>query len=156
MKPDTYIIKDENGVDVAITATVEEQLDSAFLTKLNAERVKLGAPELKRFADWDEGVLTRALETTVQFSHTRPNESDYKTAFPTSSQPTGENIASGQATADAVYQAWFNSTLGHKEQMLNATYTHTAVICIRVSATTNTDASDTNFTYYWVQVFGKF
>lgn len=35
----------------------------------------------------------------------------------------GENVAAGQQTAEAVMQAWMNSTTGHRENIENCTYT---------------------------------
>ena len=50
-----------------------------------------------------------------------------------------ENIAAGQTTAPQVVQSWMNSK-GHKENIVNCTYTETGI-----SRVGN----------YWTQVFGK-
>lgn len=50
-----------------------------------------------------------------------------------------ENIASGQTTAEQVVNGWMNSK-GHRENILNCTYTETGI-----SKVGN----------YWTQIFGK-
>ncbi len=154
LKSNAFVIKDANGIDRVVVGNVNTNLSNAFLTKLNAERQKLGLGALQSVDSWTAGANIRAKEASVFFSHARPetptNEYSFKTAF-SSPQPSAENIAVGNSTADAVYQQWFNSTKGHKEIMLDGAYTKTAIACFVVEETTS---AETNYTYYWVQVFG--
>ncbi|GAA0279584.1 hypothetical protein GCM10009539_79390 [Cryptosporangium japonicum] len=57
--------------------------------------------------------------------------------------PTGENIAQGQKTADAVMDAWMNSE-GHRANILNCS---SKAIGVGV-------AVDSGGTVYWTQMFG--
>lgn len=96
--------------------------------------------------------MLRANELTEVFSHTRPDGSSCYTAFDeagfslgTKYSARGENIAAGQATPEAVVEAWKNSTQGHREAMLNSKYTKLGVGYVY-------DSSDP-YKHYWVQSF---
>ena len=63
------------------------------------------------------------------FSHTSPTYGspfDMMKSFGISYRAAGENIAKGQTTPAAVVNAWWNSA-GHRQNMLNASYTQIGV-----------------------------
>lgn len=61
----------------------------------------------------------------------------------------GENIAAGQSTPEAVFQAWMNSS-GHRANILNPNYTHMG---LGYSFLAN-DPGQVRYSHYWTQVFG--
>ena len=130
----------------APTATlyVDSQLkySEAFdvLKKVNAERKKVGASELKMDTELLAVAMLRAEETAIYFSHTRPNG---EICFTASDKIWGENIAAGQTNATAVMNSWMNSP-GHKENILTASYQSIGIGCTVINGVT-----------YWVQLFGN-
>lgn len=79
------------------------------------------------------------------FSHQSPTYGspfDMMTQFGIRYTAAGENIAYGQRDANAVMDAWMNSS-GHRANILNSAYTQ-----IGVGA-----AKDANGTIYWTQEF---
>ena len=125
--------------DVSVTGT--ECYDYAYqvLDLVNQERVKTGAAPLKMDADLMKAAMQRAAEITVSFSHTRPSGLDCYTA---SGKMSGENIAMGYQSPEAVMNGWMNSD-GHRGNILNPRYTDIGIGAFCVDGT-----------YYWVQCFG--
>lgn len=97
---------------------------------------------------WDEtlaqSAYLRATETSVLFSHTRPNGSTCFTAIPSDYRyrMLGENIAAGYPTAEKVTEAWMNSE-GHRANIMNGGFTKIGVGYY----------VDENGYPYWVQLF---
>ncbi|MCG9874829.1 MAG: CAP domain-containing protein [Leptospiraceae bacterium] len=60
----------------------------------------------------------------------------------------GENIAAGNASAEATFDQWWNSS-GHRSNMENCNYTHVG-IGYTARETVNSSA---NFSHYWTNVF---
>ena len=92
-----------------------------------------------------QAAQTRALELTVHFAHERPNGDPWNTVFSQYAihgQHIGENLACGQSSPETVYQGWWDSQQGHKENMLNKNYTHVSIACLYV-----------NDKHFWVQLF---
>ena len=100
----------------------EERAKEAF-AEANARRVENGLHELV----WDEELYRaaeiRATELATNFSHTRPDGTEWKTV---SNVVNGENIAEGYAKASSVVQAWMDST-GHRENILRSEFTRGAI-----------------------------
>ncbi len=131
------------------TPTVPEHFDeeraAEALEHINNARKTAGLNALQV----DNGALasaakTRAKELTVYFAHERPKGQSWETAFNQFAVPgrlRGENLASGQSTAAAVYSSWWHSQ-SHKENMMNEEYTYTYLACLQYEGT-----------YYWVQLF---
>ncbi len=116
---------------------------------INKERAKKGLDEL----EWDDTVAEacqiRAEEITEKFSHVRPDSTICFTAFDEvgfSSNAEGENIAEGQTTPKAVVKAWMNSK-GHRENILKSSYNRSAIGFVY--------DPDSDYKYYWVQMFGR-
>lgn len=106
-------------------------IEAEVLRLVNAERAKEG---LKALTMSDK--LVNLAEMKAQdmaqknyFSHTSPT---YGTPFEmlqkygVSYRSAGENIAAGQATAEAVMRDWLNSS-GHRANIMNANYTEIGV-----------------------------
>ena len=87
----------------------------------------------------------RAREIKRQFSHTRPDGSSFSTALTqqgVSYNRSGENIAYGQRTPEAVMEGWMNSS-GHRANILNASFRNIGVGLYQ----------DENGVKHWVQLF---
>ncbi|MCI8888508.1 MAG: hypothetical protein HFG70_10550 [Hungatella sp.] len=112
---------------------------------VNEERAKAGLAPVTEAADVSAAADVRAQEITRSFSHTRPNGSNYSTALDESGvkyMGSGENIAYGQKTPEAVMRGWMNSQ-GHRANILNGNYTKIGVGYYQ----------NANGVGYWVQLF---
>lgn len=115
--------------------------DSAFLndakSAINAQRRKAGVGEMNIDYTMCRLAGVRAGEVTKNKSHTRPNGSKYYTVYAdfgvTKPKATGENIAWATKFYDAkdVINYWMESTIGHREVMLNGKYTRFGIAMIR-------------------------
>lgn len=112
--------------DPAVTAFEQE-----VIRLVNEIRVKNGLKSLTY--DWQLGRVARFKSQDMKdnhyFSHNSPvYGSPYQMlrSFGISYRSAGENIAKGYTTAQAVVNAWMNST-GHRANILNAGYTHIGV-----------------------------
>ena len=95
--------------------------------------------------------MQRAAEIAVIFSHGRPNGDKCFTAYPVgiAYNAKGENIASGQSSADEVFIDWredndYYGGQGHRRNMLSADYNRVGIACFIYDGTK-----------YWVQEFGQ-
>ncbi len=87
----------------------------------------------------------RAKEIKQQFSHTRPDGRSFDTVLTengVSFRGSGENIAYGQRSPEAVMEGWMNSA-GHRANILNANFKNIGVGYYQ----------DTNGVNHWVQLF---
>ena len=92
----------------------------------------------------NRAAAVRAAEMAQSFSHTRPNGSRGLTALNeagVSYRTAGENIASGQQSAQAVVSAWMNSS-GHRANILSSLFGRMGVGQATIGGRT-----------YWVQLF---
>ena len=131
------------------TPDIADNFDAEAATQaleyINNGRITAGMEPLQV----DTGALekaarTRAKELTELFAHERPKGQSWQSVFDQFHVPgrlRGENLASGQPTAAAVYSSWWNSA-SHKENMMNPDYTYTSIVCLEY-----------NNAYYWVQLF---
>lgn len=111
------------------------------LESVNKKRKEAGLKELIWDNNLENAATIRATESAILFSHTRPDNTPWYTVNDTIMY--GENLAYGYNSADAVINAWLNSTT-HKENILCSDF-KTMGISIYVS---------NNGTYYWAQEFG--
>lgn len=120
----------------------KEMYSYAFqvLDRVNAERKKRGLKALSMDKNLLDAAMQRAMETTLYWSHTRPNGTD---CFTVSSLMVGENIAAGQSSPKAVMTSWMNSP-GHRANILTDSFTTIGVGCVQVGNR-----------LYWVQCFGS-
>lgn len=110
------------------------------LKLVNQERAKKKLSALSMDKELLDAAMTRAHETTIYFSHTRPNSLD---CFSISSKMEGENIAVGQYDPKSVMNSWMNSS-GHKANILNKEAKSIGIGVTKIDGT-----------YYWVQCFSS-
>lgn len=123
IKVTTYNGKVDTCKVVVRKDTTEEYIDKV-IELTNAERKKAGLPALSKRTDVNKAAQTRAKETTVNFSHTRPNGERYFTImddYNINYTRLGENIAMGYSSPQAVVDAWMASE-GHKKNILNSEF----------------------------------
>lgn len=126
------------------TSTGTSSAAQAVLAEVNAARAKNGLSALTLDANMNRAAAVRAAEMAQSFSHTRPNGSRGLTALNeagVSYRTAGENIASGQQSAQAVVSAWMNSS-GHRANILSASFGRMGVGRATIGGRT-----------YWVQLF---
>ncbi len=98
---------------------------------VNNHRRAAGLSELTY--DWELSRVARYKSQDMKdnnyFSHTSPTYGSpfqMMKSFGISYRSAGENIAKGQATPEAVVNAWMNSA-GHRANILNSSFTHIGV-----------------------------
>ena len=126
------------------TSTGTSSEAQAVLAEVNAARAKNGLSALTLDANMNRAAAVRAAELAQSFSHTRPNGSRGLTALNeagVSYRTAGENIASGQQSAQAVVSAWMNSS-GHRANILSSLFGRMGVGQATIGRRT-----------YWVQLF---
>ncbi len=126
------------------TSTGTSSAAQAVLAEVNAARAQNGLSALTLDANMNRAAAVRAAELAQSFSHTRPNGSRGLTALNeagVSYRTAGENIASGQQSAQAVVSAWMNSS-GHRANILSASFGRMGVGQATIGGRT-----------YWVQLF---
>lgn len=126
------------------TSTGTSSAAQAVLAEVNTARAKNGLSALTLDANMNRAAAVRAAELAQSFSHTRPNGSRGLTALNeagVSYRTAGENIASGQQSAQAVVSAWMNSS-GHRANILSASFGRMGVGQATIGGRT-----------YWVQLF---
>ena len=138
----TRAAKSTGLADLFIDSQVKYTEAFEVLKRVNQERKKVGASELKMDTKLLAEAMLRAEETAIYFSHKRPNGTDWHTVLSGSHSMMGENIAAGSTNAAGVMSQWMNSS-GHKGNILNKSYQSIGIGCAVVDGTT-----------YWVQLFG--
>lgn len=135
----------------ATTASVPSSSSATFQQQVvdlvNAERAKAGLNPVTVSLEVQNAAQVRASEIITSFSHTRPNGTSCFTALDEQGvryTASGENIAGGQATPQAVMDGWMNSS-GHRANILNANFTHIGVGYIEGG----------NYRTNWVQMFTR-
>lgn len=118
---------------------------------VNEIRVSYGLKPYKWDTNAYKAAKARCSEIEQNFSHLRPDGSNFKTIYGYSDEElwykfcsVGENLGSGQPTAQRVVDSWMASTKGHRENILNPDFENLAV-----AFGTYNDA----YKYYWVQEF---
>ncbi|MCD7893163.1 MAG: CAP domain-containing protein [Erysipelotrichaceae bacterium] len=137
----------EDGTKVSgdkITVTANETYSYAYevLNLVNKERKAAGLSTLTMDKSLLTSAMTRAKETSIYFSHTRPTGVKYYTAI-SKNGSSAENIAAGDTSASAVVTSWMNSS-DHKANILSSKYQSIGIGCVYV-----------NGTYYWTQLFSS-
>lgn len=110
---------------------------------VNSERAKNGLAPLTARNDLNEYARLRSSEITDNFAHERPDGSsplNYVMSL-NGVHTSGENIAYGQSSPEAVMNAWMNSP-GHRANILNSAFTSIGVGCY-----------EKNGRLYWTQIF---
>ena len=104
---------------------------------VNQERGKEGLAPLAMDESLLESAMLRAVETCLDFSHTRPTGQD---CFTANAKASGENIAAGSTSATGAMNQWMNSA-GHRTNILNENYQYLGV------------GAAENGVLYWSQMF---
>ena len=115
---------------VTISGTRDYAKAYEVLALVNKERANAGLSALTMDKELLEAAMVRATETTVLFSHTRPDGSSCFSVIKTKYSSLGENLAMGHKTAKQVMEGWMNSE-GHKSNIVSEKYTSMAVACYR-------------------------
>lgn len=134
--------------DSPVNCTAEE---AEVFRIVNEIRVSYGLKPYKLDTNAYKAAKARCTEIEQNFSHLRPDGSNFKTIYGYSDEElwykfcsVGENLGSGQPTAQRVVDSWMASTKGHRENILNPDFENLAV-----AFGTYNDA----YKYYWVQEF---
>ena len=133
----------KNYFPFSFNGTLYQSRAYEMLALVNRERASKGIAPLKWDADLESSAVTRAAETSIMFSHLRPNGSDCFTAFPDGLYAEGENIAMGFSSAQDTFNQWKNSS-GHYANMMSPSFTRIGISCFYGGA----------YGWCWVQTFG--
>ena len=115
-------------------------IQSMIMRLTNDQRAAYGLPALSYDYGLQATADTRAAEQPLSFSHTRPNGSDWSTAYPANAYYfSGENLAScdGILTDESFASScikWWMESESHKANILNPNYT---VMAVGVAITQN-------------------
>lgn len=128
------ILPNQNVVIVPNTHTVSDPASHDWIAEeifllTNQERASRGLKELSYAYDLQSVADTRAVEASVQFSHTRPNGQSYDSMITKDCKVTGENLILADkpiATPENLVSEWMNSP-GHRYNILLPDYTGLAV-----------------------------
>lgn len=122
------VSQEKNVVEVK-ELTAEEKAVLEFKEEVvrlvNLERAKLGANALRSMDLLADASDVRARESAQSFSHTRLNKTRFFTVladFSLTYRATGENLAYGFKTPEALVKAWMNSP-SHKANIVNPIFT---------------------------------
>ncbi len=135
--------------DSSVNCTAEE---AEVFRIVNEIRVSYGLKPYKWDTNAYKAAKIRCDESFNVFSHLRPDKTKFYTVYGVNSEEArdtvfknvGENLGSGQPTAQRVVDSWMASTKGHRENILNPDFENLAV-----AFGTYSDA----YKYYWVQEF---
>lgn len=133
----------KNYFPFSLSGTLYQSRPYEMLALVNSERAGRGIAPLRWDAALEGSAVTRAAETSIMFSHLRPNGSDCFTAFPDGLYAGGENIAMGFSSAQDTFNQWKNSS-GHYANMMSPSFTHIGISCFYGGA----------YGWCWVQTFG--
>lgn len=119
---------------------------------VNEIRVSYGLTPYKWDANAYKAAKIRCDESFNVFSHLRPDGTKFYTVYGINSEEeknsvfinVGENLGSGQSTAQKVIDSWMASTAGHRENILNPDIENMAVAF---------GTYNDSYKYYWVQEF---
>lgn len=127
----------------------EADTNTAYVNRIvelvNEERAKVGLSPVTLDKKVQAAAQVRAKEIVTSFSHTRPDGTSFSTALKeqnVSYRGSGENIAWGQKSPEAVMNAWMNSS-GHRANILNKNFKIIGVGYCRTANGTN----------HWAQLF---
>ncbi|MDV2683652.1 SafA/ExsA family spore coat assembly protein [Alkalihalophilus lindianensis] len=122
-------------------------MEEEVVRLVNQERAKHGLQPLK--SDWELARVARFKSEDMRdknyFNHNSPTYGSPHQMirnFGITYRASGENIAAGQTSAQAVFNAWMNST-GHRQNILSSNYTHIGVGY----------AKGGSYGHYWTQMF---
>ncbi len=125
----------------SISGEYLSEYENQVLVIVNNAREAEGLKSLIMNESLKDSARIRAKEIVELFSHDRPCGSKCFSVFTYPYRAAGENIAKGQRSPDAVFQAWADSP-GHKKNMFADYFSQMGVACFKC-----------NGRLYWVQLF---
>lgn len=147
----TYDGKRKDSITVTVVEPPKEQWEREVLTLVNKIRIKNNLDALSWGYTCESAAETRAQETMILYSHTRPDGTSWSTACkaPSTGGISGENLAIGNAaiSPSSVVALWMSSE-NHRNNILNPEYTKLAVGF--------TFDLDSTYRTYWSQFFSTF
>ena len=109
---------EDNYFDIPLPGSFDKELAKEAFILTNEKRKEHGLPELI----WDgclyESARVRAAESSLYFSHTRLDGTDWYTIY---DKLHGENLACNYDSAKSVVNGWMNSE-DHKTNILNSNF----------------------------------
>ena len=138
------IYLDDEALAAAESSDSSSELRSDAIeayNKVNEQREAAGLNDLSWNPNLEAAASVRAEESSVTFSHTRPNGKQWYTVD--STVQGGENLAWGQTTPTQVVNEWMASPT-HKDNILYPEFTSAAVSLYEAD----------NGTPYWALEFG--
>ena len=143
----TYDGSRRDKIEVTVVAVPINEWKDEVLKLVNNERSKAGLSSLSWGSSTASASETRAKELVSNYSHTRPNGSDWKTVLDIpQGNYAGENIAAGAGvpSPSTVVSAWMNSQ-SHKANILSTNFKYMSVGIVFESGK-----------LYWAQLFSSF
>ncbi|MCR5704069.1 MAG: CAP domain-containing protein, partial [Eubacterium sp.] len=135
----------EKNAQKETVGSEEQQYIEKIVQLVNKERKSAGLNAVQLDETLTKAAMTRAKETNISFSHTRPDGTSFSTVlsqYKISYRGAGENIAWGQQSPDEVMRGWMNSS-GHRANILNKNFKKIGVGYYKVE----------NGRKYWSQLF---
>lgn len=120
---------ENNAITITSIYTPEERLAMDVIKLVNKERIKVGLAPLNYDPQLAKAAAIRAEESSILFSHTRPNGERCFTVLKEANiayHYAGENLAKNFKTPESVVQGWMGSE-GHRANILNEKYTKIGV-----------------------------
>ena len=147
----TYDGTRKDSISVTVIDPPVKQWEHEVLTLVNKIRIKNNLNQLAWGDTCENAADTRANETKVLYSHTRPDGSSWSTACeaPDSGGISGENLAIGNAAVSpaTVVALWMGSE-AHRANILNPDYDKLAVGFVF--------DKDSDYKTYWSQFFSTY
>lgn len=139
----TYLLH-ITGSAVDETAVDEATFAGEVLRLVNIERERKGVKPLVLSEDLSRSAAIRAGELPHRFSHTRPDGGPYHTVLSRPGRTSGENIAAGATSPEAVVGEWMKSP-PHRANILRRDF--------RELGAGHTYEEGSDYGHYWVQLF---
>lgn len=127
-----------NPIEISYPVTYDYEEAYKMLEYVNAERRKVGAPDLIMKDELMDVAMQRAAETVIYWEHIRPDGSSIQSL---SYYIFGENLHRGAGTAEGANYSLAHSN-GHYENMIDSQWKYAGFGCVK-----------SNEKYFWVQVF---
>lgn len=132
----------------AVPAEDPAAMAEELLTGINQARSAAGISPLTLDPALSSVAQLRAEECTLQFGHTRPDGTPYRSAVTDAGliyQYLGENLATGQSSVQAVLQSWDHSD-GHHDNLVSEDFTKVGIGLVK-------NDGDPYAGYTWAIVF---
>jgi len=149
VKDETYIVTLADGTKKTVVGHHDSDYAQEVVKLVNAYRAENSLPVYASSSTLDSVAEIRAYEIVALFDHVRPDGSVIWGMAPGMS---GENIAAGYVSPDAVMTGWKNSS-GHNANILSSYHTKIAVGAF--AERNESSSGSVSYRYYWVQIFGR-